>query len=439
MALPINKTLLKLKKYETNPEMFAELTSTELASLVVHVMGAVKQIEGAIKEGRLDGYTPQAGKDYESRDTILKAFQEYTNKTSREIDEKTDITVAGLNQAVQEAIANIRDGENGIVSDEEIERAAEIASALIDLPDFDELIESAIKSSGESIVDAINLLPDGDGIDSSKVKGLLDLIDQIRREIARIPVGQGGTIGKGQVYGFIRQAIADGTISTGGSGGHIIEDEGTPLTQRTKLNFVGAGVAVTDDSGDDATVVTISGSFTNNTYQYSSLAAPQLFNPDATAVANDTDDFTLASAFSVALVTINGQAIDDSEYSLVGTTLTVTPDNGFNNTDDEVLVYQHTFSTTGTGGVTFGYVAKSATYTITSGDYVVECTANTFTTTLPSAIGIAGQHFVIKNSGNGIITLEGEGSETIDGDLNQALNQYDSVTVVSNGTNYIII
>jgi hypothetical protein len=41
---------------------------------------------------------------------------------------------------------------------------------------------------------------------------------------------------------------------------HTIEDEGTPLTSRTKLNFVGTGVAVTDDSGNDRTVVTISGS-----------------------------------------------------------------------------------------------------------------------------------------------------------------------------------
>ncbi len=49
------------------------------------------------------------------------------------------------------------------------------------------------------------------------------------------------------------QDIAD----LGGGGGHVIEDEGTPLTQRTKLNFVGAGVTVTDDSGDDASVVTI--------------------------------------------------------------------------------------------------------------------------------------------------------------------------------------
>lgn len=43
----------------------------------------------------------------------------------------------------------------------------------------------------------------------------------------------------------------------GGGGGHTIEDEGTPLTDRAALNFVGGGVTVTDDSGNDATVVTI--------------------------------------------------------------------------------------------------------------------------------------------------------------------------------------
>lgn len=42
-----------------------------------------------------------------------------------------------------------------------------------------------------------------------------------------------------------------------GTYGHTIEDEGTPLTDRGTLNFVGAGVAVTDDSGNGKTVVTI--------------------------------------------------------------------------------------------------------------------------------------------------------------------------------------
>lgn len=62
-----------------------------------------------------------------------------------------------------------------------------------------------------------------------------------------------------------------GDIAALGGGGHTIEDEGTPLTQRTKLNFVGAGVTVTDDSGDDATVVTIPDSVGNLLYMYNNF------------------------------------------------------------------------------------------------------------------------------------------------------------------------
>jgi hypothetical protein len=40
--------------------------------------------------------------------------------------------------------------------------------------------------------------------------------------------------------------------------GHTIKDEGSVLTARTNLNFVGSTVTVTDDSSNDATVVTIS-------------------------------------------------------------------------------------------------------------------------------------------------------------------------------------
>lgn len=50
----------------------------------------------------------------------------------------------------------------------------------------------------------------------------------------------------------------DGSALTGisGGGGHTIEDEGTPLTARTSLNFVGSGVTAADSGGK--TVVTIS-------------------------------------------------------------------------------------------------------------------------------------------------------------------------------------
>ncbi len=87
----------------------------------------------------------------------------------------------------------------------------------------------------------------------------------------------------------------------------------------------------------------------------------------------------------------------------------------------------------------FNVVQKSANYILTGDEDVVEATANSFTFTLPTAIGISGKRYIIKNSGTGVITVDGDSSETIDGELTQTLNQYDSITIVSNNTNWIII
>jgi hypothetical protein len=45
------------------------------------------------------------------------------------------------------------------------------------------------------------------------------------------------------------------TGTTSGGGGHTIQRNGTPLTDRASLNFVGPGYIVYDDSGNDATIV----------------------------------------------------------------------------------------------------------------------------------------------------------------------------------------
>jgi len=65
------------------------------------------------------------------------------------------------------------------------------------------------------------------------------------------------------------------------------------------------------------------------------------------------------------------------------------------------------------GGITFPYTAVNGTYTITANDYLIDATSGTFQITLPSAVGIKGKIYVIKNSGNGVITLDGSGSQTI--------------------------
>ncbi len=41
------------------------------------------------------------------------------------------------------------------------------------------------------------------------------------------------------------------------TGGHTIQEEGSSLTQRTKLNFIGASITATDDSHNDATKITV--------------------------------------------------------------------------------------------------------------------------------------------------------------------------------------
>jgi hypothetical protein len=68
--------------------------------------------------------------------------------------------------------------------------------------------------------------------------------------------------------GYVREADANWIDLTdsgpttlhshaGGSGYNLVEDEGTPLTARTTINFVGAGVTASDDGSE--TVVTIAG------------------------------------------------------------------------------------------------------------------------------------------------------------------------------------
>ena len=92
------------------------------------------------------------------------------------------------------------------------------------------------------------------------------------------------------------------------------------------------------------------------------------------------------------------------------------------------------------GTTTLPFTNQTSTYTVDNEDCVVNCTSGTFTVTLPTAVGIEGQYFVIKNSGAGVITIEGDGAETIDGATNKTLSvQYESMTVVSNGANWIIV
>ena len=94
-----------------------------------------------------------------------------------------------------------------------------------------------------------------------------------------------------------------------------------------------------------------------------------------------------------------------------------------------------------TGSFSANYLAITALRTLDNTDYTVDCTANTFTVTLPTAVGITGRIYKLKNSGTGVITVATTSAQTIDGYASGILTmvQYDGLIVMSNGANWIII
>jgi hypothetical protein len=107
-----------------------------------------------------------------------------------------------------------------------------------------------------------------------------------------------------------------------------------------------------------------------------------------------------------------------------------------------VNVVSPTFTThyTSNDTLSVAYVVKTSTYSIISTDSVVECTSGTFTVTLPTAIGVTGKQYSIKNSGTGVITVATTSAQTIDGGSTATLQvRYVSITVVSDGANWKVI
>ena len=90
------------------------------------------------------------------------------------------------------------------------------------------------------------------------------------------------------------------------------------------------------------------------------------------------------------------------------------------------------------GGVIFPVTGINSTYTVDTNDYLIDVTGNTITVTLPTAVGVNGKNYVIKNRGTGVVTVATTSSQTIDGVNTKTLNNNDSIEVISDGSNWII-
>jgi hypothetical protein len=91
------------------------------------------------------------------------------------------------------------------------------------------------------------------------------------------------------------------------------------------------------------------------------------------------------------------------------------------------------------GGITFPATGIAENYSVGINDYLIDVTGNTITVILPTAVGVEGKIYVIKNSGSGIVTVETTSLQTIDGATSKSLKNNDSIEVISDGSNWVIV
>ncbi len=92
-------------------------------------------------------------------------------------------------------------------------------------------------------------------------------------------------------------------------------------------------------------------------------------------------------------------------------------------------------------GFILSIVSKTANYTTLSTDDIVNCTANSFTVTLLTAVGRSGRAQTVKNTGTGTITMAATSSQTIDGLSagSWTVPPGFALTFASDGANWILV
>lgn len=82
---------------------------------------------------------------------------------------------------------------------------------------------------------------------------------------------------------------------------------------------------------------------------------------------------------------------------------------------------------------------KTDNYTATTADDLILCGAGNYTIFLPTAVGIAGQEYRFKKFGSGLTYVEANGVEVIDGYDNWQLNDEHALTIMSDGTRWVVM
>jgi hypothetical protein len=259
----------KLEKLNALFEMINEdyATPNDLIQLSETILGILQT-----EREKLAGNISDKGNELlQELDKRIVSVQNTINRLTYE----TEQSVAKIDNRVTKTLQNVTESIERDIKrlERKIPTKTDISGLereIADIKDSFNSFPTELTVNNEAIRDGLELLVGDERLDRSAIKGL-DGWDEI---IALAQNPQNHIIAGAKLLRYLNDVNIDGITdgqtlvwdtttgkfipgSAGSGSGHVIEDEGTPLTTRTKLNFVGAGVTVTDDAGDDATVVTI--------------------------------------------------------------------------------------------------------------------------------------------------------------------------------------
>jgi hypothetical protein len=233
-------------------------------------------------------------------------------------------------------------------------------------------------------------------------------------------------------------AVASGTIAVGQT------VTGSGITSNTTITALGSG------SGAAGTyTVSIS-----QTISSEAMSAPALLleMPPAAQVSPGQSVLVRNVGSNAFTVTDNSGNTIVSVASGVAQYIFVTSNSTVNGTWGSVVFGAGTSSANAAALAGYGLLASgltlsqvypvlsySSNYTLTSANSadLSVWTGGAGSLTLPSAASVGTGWFItIKNNGTGILTITPAGTDTIDGNANQQLQLTESISLVSNGTNW---
>lgn len=246
----IEQLLKKLQETQENPGFYRALTPEEQAELFLYLFAPKPKLfkKPKVVQG-IDGKTPIKDKDYQSLESAKAMQEELALKTKQELE--------AIIKARLDSIQVPTNGKDAVITDDLVEKIAEMAQAMIVLPDFPTLITM----EPEAIRNALELLPDGEKLSQEAIEGLPKRLEELENRKPQIV--QSGGVSQNKVLQLIEEnanGIGDSfeTISKNlNASGATLNYTGENLTS---IDYTNGITKTLNYTGENLTSVVLSGS-----------------------------------------------------------------------------------------------------------------------------------------------------------------------------------